>query len=679
MKGVETASVNLATERAQVTPAVDPKEIEKAVKKAGYVALFKDVSPKAELDRQKKQAMLSLLLTAPLLIPMLFEVFGIHFMLPWFVELALAGVVQFWFGAKFYRGAWAVIRGRTGNMDVLVALGTSAAFGFSFYQIFSSAHGALYFESSATIISFVSIGKYLEARTKLETTTSIRALENLRPAMARVLFGTQTFDMPVDSIKLRDLIVVLPGERIPLDGDVIEGLSQVDESLITGESIPRVRGKGDWVTGGALNGDGRLVIEVKALGSATFLSKVIQMIQDAQLKKAPIQKLVDKISAIFVPVILGIALLTLLFWGFHSGDWGLALIRSVSVLVIACPCALGLATPTAVMVGTGLASEEGILMRDAEALQRTHTLDTVVFDKTGTLTEGKPSVSAVVVLKGDEGKVLRIASALESGSEHPLAKAVLAYAEKKKIKPAVVTHSRVISGFGVEGEVDGEKWIFGNREFLLQNGISLDPHATNQMVAWLGNLTSKTCTAFFLYEDTIRPSSRKAIEALRARGIETVLLSGDHLPAVGTVAKNLRIDLAIGGLTPELKLEKVREMKAQGRKIAMVGDGINDAPALAEAMVGIAMGTGTDVAMETAGITLLRPDLGLILRAMEISRKTENKIKQNLFFAFGYNLIGIPLAAHGDLSPMIAGAAMAFSSVSVVGNTLLLKLEKKNA
>ena len=682
IEGVTSASVNLAMERAQVYPAIDEAILQKAIQKAGYQADFNEApSPLDSLIRQKKKLIFSTLLTLPLFLPMLLEPFSIHWMLPISLQFLLASIVQFYFGARFYRSAYFALRGATGNMDLLVALGTSAAYGLSVYLAFFShqARPELYFESSATIITLVSLGKFLEARTKFETTASIRSLEDLRPVIARVLFGIQDFEMPISGVKLNDLIVVLPGERVPLDGRIKEGMSQIDESLLTGESIPQVKGPGDRVTGGSLNGDGRLVIEVTALGNDSFLSRVIKLIQDAQVKKAPIQKLVDQVSAVFVPVVVLIALTTFLFLGFHTGDFALALVRAVSVLVIACPCALGLATPTAILVGTGIASEKGILIKDAEALETTHRVTTVVFDKTGTLTEGKPSVSGMVLLNGDEENLIRMASGLEQGSEHPLGKAILQDAKKRKFSPALVSNWKVIPGRGIEGDVQGERWILGNSEFLNERGISVGKYKTNQMVSYLGNETKQQCFGFFLFEDAVRPSSHSLIERLKKARIKTVLLTGDHAESAEAFSRNIGFDQVFSALAPEQKLLKIKEMKTQGEWVAMVGDGINDAPALAEANVGIAMGSGTDVAMESAGITLLRHEPALILDAIEISKKTHSKIRQNLFFAFIYNLIGIPLAVHGDLSPVLAGAAMAFSSVSVVGNTLLLKFWGKNA
>ncbi|HWT15077.1 MAG TPA: heavy metal translocating P-type ATPase [Patescibacteria group bacterium] len=699
--GVVDASVNLATESATVQAGAEVTRdtLVAAVAHAGYeaTAVESDALPSedphahhhdAHGDRERRHLILAALLSLPLVLPMIALAWGEHWMLPAWLQLALATPVQFWLGARFYRAGWAALKAGTGNMDLLVALGTSAGYGLSVWQmVFAEVHHGqphLYFEASAVVITLILMGKWLEARAKRQTTAAIRALQALRPATARVRRGDTEVDVPIAQIGVGDLVVVLPGERIAVDGLIVEGASHSDESMITGESLPVPKHAGDQVTGGATNGEGRLVVSTTAIGAESSLSRIIRLVEDAQAKKAPIQRVVDRVSAVFVPVVVLIALATLMYWGLAHGDWTQAVLNAVAVLVIACPCALGLATPTAIMAGTGVAARAGILIKDAEALETTHALRIVAFDKTGTLTVGKPRLVHVDAFDGDEVHLLRLAAAVQSGSEHPLATAVRVAAEHRGIRNERATDVRALSGLGVRGRFDGVDVFIGNERLMQSEGIdvtaaraaAIQQATQGRSVSWLAtrDANGTRLRALLAFGDTLRPESRNAIAALHALGLRTVLISGDNAGAANAVARAVGIpaDDVHANVLPGDKAEEVRALAALDR-VAMVGDGINDAPALAAADVGIAMGSGTDVAMQAAGITLMRSDPRLIVDAIDISRRTTRKIHQNLFWAFIYNIVGIPLAAAGLLNPVIAGAAMAFSSVSVVANTLLLR------
>jgi P-type Cu+ transporter len=685
IEGVLEASVNLATESAtvKVLRGVSLGSLQEAVEKAGYEfrAVEKKASDKEQaIWHQKLEVILSALLTAPLVVPMLFELFGYHWMLAGWIQLLLATPVQFYFGYRFYTSAWRAILAKTGNMDLLVALGTSAAYGLSVYHVIfpSSAMVPLYFESAAVIITLILLGKYLENRAKFQTTAAIRALQSLRPNTLTLIDGNEIREIPVEQAKLHNLVLVKAGARIPVDGEVIEGISQVDESLITGESLPVSKEVGSKVTGGSMNGDGTLKVKILALGAETMLSKIIRMVEDAQSKKAPIQKLVDKVSAIFVPVVIGIAFLTFLSWGIFSQDWEAAILNAVAVLVIACPCALGLATPTSIMVGTGVAAKHGILIKDAESLEVAHRVNTVAFDKTGTLTEGKPRVADSIIF-GDEEKILSIGKSLQANSDHPLAHALIRFVENKK--EVLVTSSRAIPGFGLEGVIENKTYWFGSKKLLLEKRASLEKvndwmlKNSGSTLSFLGE--GENLLAAFAFRDSIKENAKKTIEELGRLGIRSVLLTGDTKSTAELVAKELGITEYRAEILPGEKSREIENLKKMGLSVAMVGDGINDAPALAAADVGMAMSTGTDVAMHTAGITFMRGDPLLIPDALDISKRTYRKIQQNLFWAFIYNVVGIPLAAMGFLNPMIAGAAMAFSSFSVVTNALLLRRWRK--
>ena len=693
--GVKSVSVNLATERAHVEllGQVDPGLLINAVTQAGYGASLHQSEKTTEDDQQKRlhrerwALTLAIVLALPLVLPMLLAPFGIHWMLPAWAQFVLATPVQFVLGARFYVAAWKAVKAGAGNMDLLVALGTSAGYGLSLYEWAIAEPGSmphLYFEASAVVIALVLLGKYLESRAKRQTASAIRALEALRPERALRMVDGQEQDVAISDLRLNDLVLVKPGERFPVDGEVVEGQSHADEALISGESLPVPKQPGDKVTGGAINGEGRLIIKTMALGTETVLARIIRLVEDAQSAKAPIQKLVDKVSQVFVPVVLLIALATLLGWWLYGAPIETALINAVAVLVIACPCALGLATPTAIMAGTGVAARHGILIKDAEALERAHEVSAVVFDKTGTLTSGTPQIAHFSALDGDEAHLLQAAGALQRGSEHPLAKAVLDACAARDLKVPDVTDSQSLTGRGIAGTLEGRRLALGNRRLLEETGLNPGSLAASasawetegRTLSWLIEQSPQPqVLGLFAFGDTLKPGAQSAIAQLNARHISSHLLTGDNRGSAKVVAEALGISDVHAEVLPADKAATVAELKKTG-VVAMVGDGINDAPALAAADIGIAMGGGTDVAMHAAGITLMRGDPRLVPAALEISRKTYAKIRQNLFWAFIYNVIGIPLAAFGFLNPVLAGAAMAFSSVSVVSNALMLKFWK---
>lgn len=693
--GVKTATVNLANERAhvEVDERIDPASLIAAVDKAGYGASLEQDRATQQADQLKRHGserlhlIAAIILAIPLIMPMLLQPFGIDWMLPGWVQLALATPVQFFLGARFYIAAYKAVRAGAGNMDLLVALGTSAGYGLSVYQWLIAARNEmphLYFEASAVVITLVLLGKYLESTAKRQTASAIRALEALRPERAIQVIDGQEQDVAISTLTLGDLVLVKPGERFPVDGVVIEGQSHADEALISGESLPIPKQSGDNVTGGAINGEGRLLVRTEALGAETVLARIIRLVEDAQSAKAPIQKLVDKVSQMFVPVVLLLALATLAGWLLSGASLEIALINAVAVLVIACPCALGLATPTAIMAGTGVAARHGILIKDAEALERAHEVTAVVFDKTGTLTSGTPRIAHMTALDGDENSILLIAGALQRGSEHPLAKAVLDACAEQGLKLENVSNSRSLAGRGIAGTFENRELALGNKRLLDEIGLapgSLTEAARvweteGRTLSWLiESAPNPRVLGLFAFGDTLKPGAAQAIEHLTQRKISSHLLTGDNRGSAKVVAEALGIEDVHAEVLPAEKAATVVALKKTG-VVAMVGDGINDAPALAAADIGIAMGGGTDVAMHASGITLMRGDPRMIPAALDISRKTYAKIRQNLFWAFVYNLIGIPLAAFGLLNPVLAGAAMALSSVSVVSNALLLKTWK---
>ena len=688
--GVTAASVNLATEKATVgaLSTVSVAALQAAVAQAGYTATVSGDDAPAPARRLPAwwPVAVSAVLTLPLLAPMLLQPWGVEWMLDAWLQLALATPVQFWLGARFYRAGWRAFRAGTGNMDLLVALGTSAAYGLSVYQLWRHAgHGMphLYFEASAAVITLVLLGKWLEGRAKRQTTEAIRALNALRPSTARVRRDGAEVQVPVEQVRLGDLVVVRPGDRVPVDGEVVEGRGHVDESLVTGESLPVAKGAGDPVTGGSVNAEGALTVRTTAIGAETMLARIIRMVESAQAAKAPIQRLVDRVSAVFVPVVLGIAGLTFLAWVGTTGDVESAVVNAVAVLVIACPCALGLATPTAIMAGTGVAARHGILIKDAEALEIAHAVTVVAFDKTGTLTEGRPSLAALEPAAGVErAELLRLAAALQQFSRHPLALAVLERARTERLAVPEAGESRALPGRGVEGVVRGQTVTLGSTRLLRELGVDAGALAAaaerlegqGRTVSWLVRKIGDRpeLLGMLAFGDPVKPTARRAVARLHELGIRTVMLTGDNRGSADAVARALGIDTVRAEVLPGDKAAEVEALRAAGEVVAFVGDGLNDAPALAAASCGFAMAGGADVAAETAAVTLMRGDPRLVADALDVSRRTYRKIRQNLGWAFGYNVLGIPLAALGLLNPVVAGAAMAFSSVGVVGNALLL-------
>lgn len=695
--GVSIAEVNFAIECATVLApqgTVSFAALSDAVAKAGFTARAltpgKNATVENEQEERRQKSLLkdyltlafSILLTAPLIVQMgaHFTGAGFHFS-PW-TEFSLALPVQLIAGSRFYVGAYKVLRAGSGNMDVLVVMGTSAAFGYSFYLLMAlgdASAGQLYFEASAVIITLVLFGKVLEARAKRGATTAIRALMDLRPDVAGIKRDGDIVEVPVDQVREGDMVVVRPGEKVPVDGEVEDGSSDLDETLLTGESLPVSKTIGDSVTGGAINGTGLLTLRATQIGEDSTLARIIRLVGNAQSGKAPVQRLVDRVGAVFVPIVIAIATVTFLGWLVSGGTFEQGLIAAVSVLVIACPCALGLATPTAIVTGTGAAAKAGILIKDVEALEWAHRVDTVIFDKTGTLTEGHPAVVDHLMISGDEREAIGLAAAVQHGSEHPLAKAMITLADVRGVAVGAVSDFQSTTGRGVAGRVDGRSVLLGNRAFMEESHVALIDGITkaeawgreSRTAVWMA--VDGFLVAVFALDDPVRDEAKAAVDALRLLGIDPHLLSGDAPAVAAAVAKIVGIDHARGGVRPEDKAGAVTQLHESDHVVAMIGDGINDAPALAAADVGIAMGTGTDVAMETAAVTLMRPDPRLVAAALGISRATWRKIQQNLFWAFFYNVIGIPLAALGYLNPAVAGAAMALSSVSVVANALLLR------
>jgi Cu+-exporting ATPase len=689
------ATVNLATETARIDILKNHSDLSPLIKTlstAGYSA----TPQQSQLPTDKSAhhealaVMIAAALSLPLVVPMLLQPFGIHWMLSGWWQLLLCAPVQFILGGRFYAAAWRAIKARTGNMDLLVALGTSAAFFLSVYQLFTQRDNAMvhyYFEASAVVITLVLLGKWLEAKAKRQTVAAIRALQALRPLTARVKRNSQELDIAIEQIVLNDVVIVRPGERIPVDGIIIEGSTHIDESMLTGESLPVAKTINDKVIAGSINSDGVLLIKTLAIGADTALSRIIQLVENAQAAKAPIQRLVDQVSAIFVPTVLVIALITFIGWFFYNGEIQQAIMNAVAVLVIACPCALGLATPTAIMVGTGVAAQHGILIKDAEALEMAYRINTVVFDKTGTLTVGKPTLLEALAVDNHHADFLHLAAAIQAHSEHPLARAVV-IAAKDKINSAqefTAENIQALAGRGIAATIDQRQFYLGSTRLMQEKHIDLTAlseranqlAAQGQTISWLSD--DKKLLGLLAFGDQIKPTAHAAIQQLHTLGIRTVMISGDNQGSAKRVAEQLNIDEFFAEVLPAEKAAAIASMKQQKNIVAMVGDGINDAPALATADVGIAMATGTDVAMHTAGITLMHGDPALVAQAMDISRRTYKKIQQNLFWAFIYNIVGIPLAAAGLLNPVIAGAMMAFSSVSVVSNALLLKRWKPSS
>jgi len=720
--GIEAATVNLATEQARIrlrdaAPGISQHIID-VIQKAGYGAKQSAAPGQQQQINQSAfwsadglaPVLLSFSLSAPLALPMLLMPFGVHWMPSGLWQLLLASPVQFVLGWRFYKSGFKALMSGAGNMDLLVALGTSAAYGLSVYQLVFGDPHALYFEGAAVIISMVLLGKWLEARAKQQTGKAIRALHALWPQQARVLKTNdlgliaantaainQHSELPLEQVLVNDLVMVLPGERVPADGVIVLGNSHLDESLLTGESQSVKRGIGDAVIGGSLNGDGLLVFRVGATSTDSMLASIIDLVETAQTHKAPIQRLVDRVSAIFVPAVIGIAIATGLITGLLIGDVSEAILRAVSVMVIACPCALGLATPAAIMAGTGVAARAGILIKDPQVLELAHRIQLVAFDKTGTLTEGKPSLISIDAGPGlTPENVLALAAGLQIGSEHPLAKAVLEDAKVRGVTPVACSQIKAIPGAGIEGRALTGNWQ--GQLLRLQSLASLESHpqysdlslqaaplflaghTVSALTATHLNAPAPIPLAVFAFGDAIKAQAKTAVEQLRAMGIGTVMLSGDNRAAADHVGQRIGIDTVYAQVVPADKagwIERLKRNAEGGRQwVAMVGDGINDAPALAMADVGMAMAAGTDVAMQAAGITLMHGSPKLVASAIDVSKQTWNTIRQNLFWAFAFNAIGIPLAALGYLTPAIAGSAMALSSLFVLCNALLLGLWK---
>ncbi len=684
-----SAQVNFATEEAQVSfpPATSIDDLIAAVRKAGYDAHVREDAGRA-VDRARKEEIarqelrlfiIAAVLTAPFLVEMIGMFTGAHHgILPRWLQWLLATPIQFWVGKRFYVGAYHALRGGGANMDVLVALGTSMAYLFSAVVTAFNLDQHVYFEASAAIITLVLMGKLLEARAKRKTSAAIEALIKLQPKTARVLRNGELVEVNVNDLVVGDVYVVRSGENVPVDGEVIDGSSSVDESLLTGESMPVAKRINDKVFAGTLNQQGQLQCRATGVGSHTQLAAIIRLVEQAQGSKAPIQRLADRISAIFVPVVVSISVVTLLAgWGV-TGSFTTALINAVAVLVIACPCALGLATPTAIMVGTGRGAQSGVLVKNAAALEQAEHIQTLIIDKTGTLTEGKPKVTDIVPIAPiDANEVLRIAAALEQGSEHPLARAVLEDAKAKSIGVSRVEDFQAHTGEGVTGKVDGQAYWIGAPAIAAQRGVAMDASALDALQSQGKTVIvlamEQSAVGLIAIADRLRDTSRTAVQRLRAMGVELVMLTGDNAKTAEAVAKEAGITNFTANVRPQDKADAVNRLRGDKKHVGMVGDGINDAPALAAADVSFAVGAGSDVAIEAADVTLMRNDLNGVADAISLSRATLSKIRQNLFFAFIYNILGIPLAAFGMLNPVIAGAAMAMSSVSVVTNSLLLK------
>ncbi len=715
--GVTEANVNYGANKANVVydeNVIDVPALIDAITKAGYGAVIASAVDREEEKRRKaaeiavyrRKFFWGLLLSTPMLYFMagtfLPSLPFVDLLTPWMgiISILLATPVQFWLGASFYHSAWSALRVRTFNMDSLIAIGTSTAYFYSLWNIgvhwsfegtLIGAHEDLYFEVAAFLITFVLLGKWLEARAKGATSDAIQKLMGLQAKTARVLRNGQPVDIPIEEVVVGDIVTVRPGEKIPVDGIVSKGHTSVDESMLTGESIPKEKSDGDRVYGATMNGNGSIEFRAEKIGAETALARIIRFVEDAQGSKAPIQDFADWVSSWFVPAVIAVAILTFAVWMYLGATVTFALLSFVSVVVIACPCALGLATPTSIMVATGKGAELGILIRGGEPLEAAKKIDTIVFDKTGTLSKGKPEVTDIIVVERAQSAVstasdiLRIAASLEQGSEHPLADAIVRHANEKNISLGVSESFKAIPGHGVEGMIDGKKYYLGNRRLMEKMNIAVkDAETTMQTLEENGKtamlLADETYVmGIIAVADTLKETSKEAVEHLKKMGIEVIMISGDNKRTADAIAGQLGIDHVLAEVLPEDKAVEVKKLQSAGKRVAMVGDGINDAPALAQANLGIAMGSGTDIAMETGGIVLVKNDARDVVTAIKLSRATVSKIHQNMFFALFYNIIGIPIAARVFIAwgivlrPELAGLAMAMSSVSVVSNSLLLK------
>ncbi|UOO37940.1 cadmium-translocating P-type ATPase [Oscillospiraceae bacterium CM] len=698
LAGISSANVNFALERAtfEIDDTVtNLQKIEESIKKLGYGVIKEDfngedrekAAREKEIRKLRLTLIISILLSFPLVLSMLLSLVGINMPLlhnP-FLQLAIATPIQFIIGFRFYKHAFLALRAKSTNMDVLISLGTSAAYFYSLYNVFfepakMGGMKDLYFEAAAVIITLILLGKYLEAVAKGKTSEAIKKLMGLQAKTARVIRSGAEIDIPIEEVETGDIVVVRPGEKVPVDGKIIEGNSSIDESMLTGESLPVEKKPGDLCIGATINKFGTFKFEATKIGKDTVLSQIVKMVEDAQGSKAPIQKIADKVAGIFVPVVVGIALTTFFIWFFATGDVTKAIISAVAVLVIACPCALGLATPTAIMVGTGKGAENGILIKGGEHLETAYKLNTVVLDKTGTVTKGQPEVTDIIPFgKMNPSDILKLAAVTEKTSEHPLGCAIYERGKMDFGPIADPDKFEAIPGRGVKALINGNAVLIGTRKLMQETGLetaqinqtleTLEDNGKTAMIMAVGDRIE----AIIAVADTLKETSKEAIDDLKQMGVDVYMITGDNKRTASAIARQVGITNVLAEVLPEHKAEEVENLKRAGKVVAMVGDGINDAPALATADIGMAIGTGTDVAIEAADITLMRGDLRTIPAAIRLSKKTMRKIKQNLFWAFFYNIIGIPFAALGFLNPMIAGGAMAFSSVSVVSNSLSLK------
>lgn len=695
---ISEVAVNLATEKGQIQyneSKVKPEEIISLVKDAGYEAYLvtKNSSQTSQKSKERKLRternilIFASVLTIPLVIPMFFMLFGVNFHINAWVQLLLATPVQFYIGARFYRSAWGALKNKSGNMELLVAIGTSAAYFLSLYLIlknldqldYKTVH--LYFESSSVIITLILLGKYMESKAKMQTTEAIRALQKLRPETANIeIKNGEIAEKNINEISIGEIVVIKSGERVPLDAEIIDGETEVDESMVTGESIPVSKKVGDTVIGGSINADGIIKAKVSSIGAETVLAKIIRLVEEAQAEKAPIQRVVDRVSFYFVPIVVVIALITFGLTFFLQSNVETAILNAVAVLIIACPCALGLATPTSIMVGTGQAAKSGILIKNSEALELAHSINVVAFDKTGTLTEGKPAVNEIKYFDKNSEFIDSLLLSIQSNSEHPLGKALVNYLEQKGVRKIEISGIKTLRGKGIEAKVKNEKYLIASKKAFtgkdlpenIKNFIT-EKEKSGETVSLLIEDSENKVLCAFSFIDKLKVKSKQAIQELKKLGVKPILISGDNKGSVTKVASELKIEEFYYEVLPEEKSEVIKELKKKYKIVSMVGDGVNDAPALALSDVGFAMSTGTDVAMHSAEITLMRGNPLLIPDAISISNATYSKVKQNLFWAFFYNIVGIPLAAFGFLNPMIAGGAMALSSVSVLSNSLLLK------